>query len=190
MSQSLSVKLVYGLKVYDANEESWPLPCDPDSYRTLWPDWVKLDNEDEDDPGPDDFETQCADRLIEVLGGFTEPEPKINWHSPDYRNDPNMPLLDAWNKRKRAAAKKAQIGSDERELGLFHSGVTSYQDVYLGFLLFRGQRATEFNPVPLTDKLYSNHGAWEEKIRRALKALNFELGLDPKLGTWLLANYS
>ena len=151
MGQSLSTKLVYGLKVFDADEESWPYPMDRDTYRTVWPAWVELDNEDEDDPQPDDFETQCESRLRSLFTG------------------PNV-----------------------SELGFHRAGCTNYLDIYLGFRLFKGRSASEFDIQSLTDEWHTarSYKGWQETIAQATEALNFQVSDDlapPRL--WLLASY-
>ncbi len=188
MSESLSVELVYGIKVFGANDESWPYPYDEDTYEPVWPEWVKL----EDDGEPEDFGSQVENRLIKVLAGFSEPEPQVNWDSPNYRNDPNMPARDAWRQRKNATAKAAGIGTDEGELGLYYAGTTNYQDTYLGYLLFQGSGSANECDLDAVQAMYHSrrsYKGWQETIAQALAALNFQIDKpEPKL--WLLADYS
>ncbi len=69
MGCSLSSSIVYGIE-FGSNESGWKGVPEV-AYSLAWPGWVALDDGNEEDPGPEDFVTQCEDRLAANLDSGT-----------------------------------------------------------------------------------------------------------------------
>ena len=182
MGQSLSTKLIYGVKVYDADEEAWPYPFDRETYRTIWPAWVDLTELEDQEGEPDDFEEQCEDHLLKIYTSFREAKPA--WNSDEF---------DGWYDRYAAAKKTAGLGSGTHELGFHRAGTTNYQDIYLGYKLFGcSGAASEFDLQQTADAYHTQRSNkdWANTIEAAVKALNFEFKDVDVPRMWLLAKYS
>lgn len=66
MGRSLSQSVVYGYSI-GGREDGWQFEeYDENEYAMKWPDWVELDNGEEDEGAePEDFITQAGERLKE-----------------------------------------------------------------------------------------------------------------------------
>lgn len=158
MGRSLSQGIVYGYSI-GGRENGWNFEeYDENEYAIKWPDWVELDNGEEDEGAePEDFITQAGERLLNVIGGFEE--------SDDWMTEGEV--RDAYYDRKQAAEKK---------LGGVEFCIYGYGDCTewaIGFELADGYDGiSEIDKTIFTDLLNPvNMADMDYKLDAAIRAL-------------------